>query len=262
MRKTVNDLENEIQVLLPKNATIQVFPEITELTRELINAGKDVWRVSSYTHSICHLFEKYAKGRSYLHLLGQLDIVEDLVNYTLNKAAQSGEMSCTRRILGPVMELNLAHMEENPQGFIFKPEILNDPKFVERLQSSGEINYSLYMADFCKANNIGEFFPLFVNALRKEEELEPISDEELVKGIFIDVDNTLIEFDGYDSGEFFSRKYKKLPLIEEYALKKMEEGSDVTIFTGGDHQDTLEKMQKANLNSRLFDNIKAKKIYW
>ncbi len=264
MSEKIEELESKIGSLLPKRPTLKVDPAIQELTRELINEGENAGRTRSYTHSVCHLFEKFgwrdSYSSSYLNSTAQLPVVEELVDYTLRKALKAGDLGCVGRIVLPIMNLNLAHLEEDLEGFIFRPKILTDPDFIQGFSSSLETEYYPYLVDFCKSENMGEFFPKYTEALRKEKKLEPIAESnEVVLGIFVDVNDTLIEYVKYDS-EKQRPIYKRIELTQEYALRKMEEGIPVTVFTGGRPEDVKGEgkgLESVGIDKRLC-NVKFK----
>jgi hypothetical protein len=248
MSGKVEELESKLRDLLPKSPTVEVDSAIPELTRELIREGNDAWRTINYTHSVCHLFEQYGKDESYLNSTTLLPVAGELVDYTLRKTMEARDFGCVGRIVRPIMDLNLAHLEENPEGFTFRPEILTDPDFIQGFSSSRETEYAPHLVDFCKSASIGEFFPKYVESLRKEEELGPVLNaNEVVPGIFIDVEGTLVEYDRDD--DF----YKRLASTQEYALRKMDEGIPVTIFTGAHLEDAVEELKSAGVDERLCD---------
>ena len=264
---SVEELESMLQEVLPKNSTSEADPSIPELTRRLIEAGEGV-RTASYTHSVCHLFEHYGykEGRnaSYLNSLLLLPVAEELVDFTLRKAWEGGEFGCVDRIIYPIIEFNLAHMEETPKGYMFRPEIITNPEFFQALYSVREQEYFSSMlvdslTDFCQSDSVSEFFPKFTEALRKRKGLEKITDTtEIIPGVFIDVDQTFIV--PSHRNEEDELIYKKLPLTHEYALRKLDEGVPVTIFTGGNTEWAAENLRSAGVDERLQD-VKPKRDY-
>jgi len=257
----VEELESRISGMLPKMATSEAFPEVEDLTKRLIKAGETAWRTISYTHSVCHLFEKYGRsGSSYLYSAALLPAAGELVDFTLRKALKGRDFGCVDRIVHPIMDLNLAYLEDCQEGFTFKPEILTFEEFIQRFSLSGECSYSPELIDFCKSKSIGEFFPKFVEALRAEKGLRAIANpNEILPGIFIDVDDTLVNYDHYDKENDID-VFKRLALTQEYALRKLQEGTPVVIFTGDDPNAAIEHLKLAGVDERLLE-VKSKKEY-
>jgi len=249
MTGSVQELENRISRLLPEKPTVQANPEIQELTRQLIDAGKDAWDTIGYTHSVCHMFEKYGHGSSYLNSPELLPIASELVDFTLRKAMNERDFGCVSRIVQPVANLNLAHLEESPEIIVFRPSIMTDENFIENYARSGDVQYSPFLVDFCKAGNIGEYFVKYAQALRKLEGLDELTDTEVVPGVFIDVDNTLIFSQWNNAREKVD--YSRMPLTQEYALRKLEEGSPITIFTGREPEKAIQNLMAAGVDRRL-----------
>ena len=249
----IEELEGKLEDLLPKSPTLEGDSAIPELTRELIKEGENAWRTINYTHSVCHLFEKFGWEASYLNSTAQFPVVGELVDYTLNKAMKARDFDCVGRIVRPIMDLNLAHLEENPDGFTFRPKILTNPDFIREFSLSRETEYEPYLVDFCKSDSIGEFFLKYVESLRKDEELGSVLNaDEVVPGVFVDVQGTLIKYDRYDEERQMSI-YKKLALTQEYALRKMDEGIPVTVFTGAHFEDAVKELKSAGVDERLCD---------
>jgi len=257
--KTYN-LEHQIKKMFQEKSNLGVDSGVVELTKELIKEGENVRKAMYYAHTVCHLFERYNIGRSFLNSPQLFPLAEELVNYTLNKSLSARDFGCLDRIIRPIMELNITHLEENPDGFIFKPDILTNPDFIREFSLSKEVKYDPYLADFCKASSIGEFFPVYVENLIKEKKLERETNfNEVTPGVFIDVVGTFIEYDHYDE-EKKKSVYKKCELIEEYALRKLEQGIPVTIFTSGDLEEYTEKLRQFGVDERLLD-LKSKSDY-
>ena len=259
MRYKIEELESKIRRLLPNGATLEADPTILELTRELIQEGDYARNTASYIHSVCHLFEKYGveNNTSYLNSTELFPVAEELVTYTLKKAMNSGIYSSVSRIVLPIMKLNLTHSDETPGGFTFKPTILSDPKFIHGLSQDTEIKRMPYLLAFCNSNSIEEFVEI-INEMQKLG--GPISNPtSILPGVFIDVDGTLIEYESHDSKRQ-KANYKIFVRTQEYALRKMEEGIPVTVFTGADLEDAVEKLKIAGVDERLHD-VKSKEEY-
>jgi hypothetical protein len=266
MVKKYLELECDLLDVLPEGQISEVNQVITELTKEYIRAGDNV-NVDDYTHSVCHLFEKYGmrvdpfspyKG-SYLNIAEeQLSVAGELVDYTLMKALREGSLACVGRIVRPIMDLNLAHLEDNSGVFFFKPQMLADENFISHLSESKDSEGEPYLIDFCESERIAEFFPKYVDAIRKTQEEGPVLNlNDVLPGVFIDVANTLIEYDHYEEDLF---PFKKLASTQEYALRKMNEGIPVTVFTGGDVENAVELLEDAGIDKRLC-NVKPKEDF-
>lgn len=245
------ELESKISRLLPMRGASIANLEIINLTKMLIAESKNAWRTIGYTHAVCHLFEKYGRKdeKSYLHATQLFPIAEQLVDVTLKKATQEQDFGCVSRIVRPIADLNLANLEQNQKGFTFKPTILTATEFLKGYSTSSDVEYRPWLVDFCKAQNIGDFFPIYAQALRAKKKLGTVVEEDLACGVFIDVDDTLI------SGKWDSKTgkvgYIVKPLIQEYALRKISEGRNVTIFTGGDPKVASETLDKTGLDKKL-----------
>ncbi len=262
MSEKARELESHIRKLLPISPTLKNNPAIPKLTEELIKEGANVEisRASSYTHSVCHLFEGYGKvgSPSYLNLTAQLSTAGELANYTIKKAMDAQNFGCVDRIIYPIMKLNLLHIDEGLDNFTFKPEILTDTGFIMDFSSErkGGGYESQHLIDFCRSGDIGEFFLKYTEARRREKGLPSIAGtNEVVSGVFIDVEGTLIGHDVYDQGDRF--RGERLPLTQEYALKKIKEGIPVTIFTGAHPEDIIKNLEYAGVDEKLHD-VKSK----
>jgi hypothetical protein len=248
-------IEANLEQVLPNVLTEVQDEQITALTKELIGAGNIADNpidytyaeyTRDYTHSVCHLFEHYPGSPSYLYATGNVADTEALVNFTLQNAVKAGDFSCVGRIIDPIMNLNLAHMDQDESGFIFRPEILRAPEFVKLFSTSEETTWTPYLADFCTAKSIGEFFPAYVQALQGLAKLPKTLDlGTVLPGVFMDVEGTFIEYDGSDD------LYKQMPKAEAYSLRKLRENEPVIVFTGGNLENARQKLENANVASEL-----------
>jgi len=254
---SIYEIESKLNGLLPGSHTSVADPKIEALTRELIAEGKSTTeRTSSYTHSVCHLFEQYGwgNGPSYLNSAALLPVAGELVDFTLKKALDAGEFNCVSRIVHPIAKLNLAHLERDSGIFVFKPKIMTNAEFIKNYSKSEDLSDQKWLADFCKSQNVGEFFPIYVQALRKEKGLGTLTDTKVVPGVFIDVEGTMITFDrcgDLDKNGDREYIYKRLPTTQEYALRKLQEVIPVTVFTGGDIKDIRKNLKSAGVDKKL-----------
>jgi hypothetical protein len=260
-----NDLEEKIKMILPTSSKPEIDPRIEQLTKEFIDG-----RYS--THSVCHLFEGYGRKcdedseGSYLYSEDPAQIAEELVNTTLTIAMNGNCFSCVDRIITPIMAYNLDHIGENETGFAFKPKILSDVNFIKAYGSYIKAHLSDdwarkelygYQLEFCESSGIQDFFNKYVAGLKTVKKVQATQDEkDVLSGIFIDVDNTLIKYENF-SGQFSP---VKISLTHRYALKKLEEGIPVTVFTGGPLDEAMKKLRVANVDERLC-NVKSKSDY-
>ncbi len=257
-----NDLEEILKERLPTKSKRKVDSEIEPLTRKFIDAQYS-------THAVCHLFEGYGRKSeegSYLYSSNLLGIAEELVNATLLPTIKYSDFSCVDRIIEPIIAYNLDHLEENKEGFAFKPSILTNAEFIAaygkylKANPSGEWakkGLHGYLLEFCESKSMSEFFAKYTDGLRKAENIDtPIEEKEVVPGVFVDVDGTLIK-SIYSNGK--SDPVKINPTYQ-YVLKKLEEGIPVTVFTGGRLDEALGKLRAAKVDERLCD-VKSKTGY-
>lgn len=258
MAERYMEIESQLWGVLPKSGE-KANPEISKLTKELIAAGGDSWNIVGYTHSVCHLFEKYGYGegsRSYLNSSDLFPVADKLVNYTLARAMKGRDFGCVDRIVSPISSLNLAHLEDDWKKFVFKPEILSNPEFIEAFDKSSKREYVGQSVDFCRSKNPKGFFKAYVKLLRERDKVDLTKEiGTVVSGVFIDVEGTLLTYKGYDSNQKLI--VEKDSSVEKYALRKIKEGVPVTVFTGGNPKELGERLRKVELDERLLD-VKSK----
>lgn len=276
MTTEIERLESSIVQLLKEEANNvfsaepredeQRISEIESLTNRLVDESDYAPSTVSYTHSVCHLFGEYGVKlisgfpASYLNSPKLLPVAERLVNATLQKALESRNFLCVDRIVAPIVSYNLDH-NTGDGSFPFKPTILSDPKFIEaysRSRKSVEKTTRLYWAmqdtahtvDFCRAQDMDEFYAKYVENLREAMEVKQVESDSdsTLHGIYVDVEGTLIKKKAID------------PDLHTYLLGKMEEGTPVVVFTGGDPNEQSTKLKELGADARLQD-VRSKSEY-
>lgn len=253
------DLEMTIKELLPKEIGAEVnVSEIEQATREFI-AASEYTDVETYIHSVCHLFEGYHFGyrgqhSTYLNSDKLLPIAEELVNVALKKAMESNFEKNLFRIINPIVDYNVAHVDTIITDFAFRPSILNDSSFIEFIRRFKEYNLHT-SSEFCESKSMMDFFTKsqWTNYFAEEyltdkhmayfrREHGGIIDDCILSGIYIDVDNTLLKF-----GE----KGRVNSPTSEYAIRKMEEGKKVVVFTGANPALAAARLKNVGADPRL-----------
>lgn len=254
------ELERKISELLPQNPgeAAANIEEISSLTDLMINERDDV-DISYYAHSVCHLFDygKGAKG-SYLNSTSLLELAEKLVNATFESPINlrmldsnaGGIIFYFYRVIESIVQYNLDNMEKCKDGFAFKPAVFNNPALIEQLTEAAKKSCPVQYVAFCTAKNVEEFFQAYVESLKQESGVKSdgTNNTETLPGVFVDVDDTLYNYEGI------------IESTQTYLMKKIEDGIPVTVFTGGDPKEAAEKLKKCGIDGRLLD-VKSKSDY-
>lgn len=100
-----------------------------------------------WSHSLCHLFEKYGKGTgfSYLDNPDTHDIGGTLIEEAVRRSVEADDLDQMTRILGPLLQYNMDHLDpEMLDGvFPFKPSISESDmqKFLELMDRQPDKEY-------------------------------------------------------------------------------------------------------------------------
>jgi len=225
------------------------YLKIEEKLKELMELGnRSHIEIGPYTHSISHLFDPQtcANGTTIMDINSNISFLgTELVNYTIKRALKNDYIGSIQYLIDYISNFNLKHMEENLHGFAFKPEMLHHKYLIEAASNNEEFCKDILI--FCEVDSIKDYC-LQCNLLKKPEEISP--DAKIVPGIFVDVENTLLfEFLGNYDINFD---------LQNYLLKKIEDGTTVTVFSGD--PSILKQMEKAGLDKKLL-NVKNKKDF-
>ncbi len=225
----------------------------------------DVNEFKNWSHSISHIFSTRNLSDGGQTLMSQelLSIAVQITEEGIKRALKFGELGCMDRFIGALGDVNLqiASVDDLDKPLRFKPEILSDER-VRALFTGKNI--------FCEARTLYEFIiELFRNdegrrlhELLGKDVLEAIHDGladvertlaerdkaiELGKwdkrGIFVDVDGTLIGLDG------------KLNQVLHDKLKIAEEcGFSVTLISGGNKSEQEERLKKLGATLKCLED--------
>lgn len=300
-------IEGVVQSLLNREA----YKEKKEKYTEIINAAVELYKdadeknekFQSWSHSLCHLFEKYKSDYSHTSLLQPrfLKTSEKLVNECVSRGLRANETGCMDRVISPIINYNICNIKtkEDLGKYDFKPEILSGKS--KELAQLFEHDRDKRISDFSATKTPKEFIlkqmerreELFYEKPEKTVEIlnlikEDVSEEEMnsylkdayginiqdiggknivetlkimkenveksreaseeVKGIFVDVEGTLIV--GGKLNE------KLLEMIEQ----ESKEGEDIIIFTGGNPEEQTQILRKLGFPEKYLP-VKDKKDY-
>ena len=109
---------------------------VADLYVDLPRGGRSSF--STWSHSLCHNFEKYGgerRGASLLDFASNFEFTGRLVEEAAKRAVACGDLGCMERIIGPLAsfnldQINLDHLESD---FRLKPRALEAPAFLDLL---------------------------------------------------------------------------------------------------------------------------------
>lgn len=121
-----NTTESLIHAVFTLRAhTGEPYTELIDALAGAYVAQDGGWRSpwSNWSHSLCHLFEQYNRGESFLDRASDLPAAEKLFLENARRAVEEGELSCTDRTTGAMVRYNLDHLDaSNLDGaFPFRP---------------------------------------------------------------------------------------------------------------------------------------------
>lgn len=178
----------------------------------------------SWSHAVCHLFEQPAPfdKKGSIYSAKRPDLIKKLIDESVEGAIECHDLGCMDRTLGGIVLYNLITKTDDPNSPLpLMFESLRDESFVNLLKEllNAQKNYRKGLADalaLCTAQTKGGL-ELSCDSL---ETIYNTHGDEKVKGVYVDVDDTLI-VDG------------KLNLAVVEKLKKYKEaGKAVRVFTG------------------------------
>ena len=206
-----------------------LFSEAILDTVQLFISANKSSNFDCWSHDACHLFEGYlSKGRpALLDRKENLAAAELLINETVARAESALEQGCISRILGPLAAYNL----DDPQpsgsgGFSFKPQSLKKLIPLGILSKEDQA--------FCESESPGQLFEVLVYLAQNKRE------SHWSRGLFVDVDNTLISTDGTLNQKVICEMNKA-----------KASGMEVTIFTGGSPSSLREKLEELGIEDKL-----------
>lgn len=151
--------------------------------------AKDI-SFSGWSHGVCHLFEQYPAGISFLNSSENLSVAKKLVNEAIRRCINARAEGNISRIIDPIIAYNLAQLESGnlDDNFIFKPDSVHQDEFIQflsdKLQKDRENGKSDDMTKMIKQKNIARVYfsrletPRdFLKVLIKDGIEIPVSDE-------------------------------------------------------------------------------------
>jgi hypothetical protein len=117
----------------------------------------------SWSHCLCHLFEKYRKNQpagkpcSFLNFSNLRDLNEQIIDNVVQKVIKFEQPACTGRIIHPLLTYNLDQMgfSDLNQEFIFRPAALQNPEFTSVMERQDGHDSDLIA--FIEAKNLREY---------------------------------------------------------------------------------------------------------
>lgn len=141
------------RVLASRERTGKPYNEILDATADVFTTIGNKYNFQGWSHSLCHLFENYGKGASFLDVPDAT--AGKLVDEAVRRSIEGHEKGCIDRIVQPIVSYNLDHMDPAALDarFPFKQDSLNN----EELASLVRGEYSMHASIFCTANSPREF---------------------------------------------------------------------------------------------------------
>ncbi len=265
---------------------------------ELINALADIyiqqdggWRsaFANWSHSLCHLFEKYGRNtdpkypsHSFLEVPSDLPAAEKLFLENARRAIDEGELSNTSRTTGAMVRFNIDQLtpETLDGAFPFRPLPEERERFLKLHRSEYETQQRLFFS----AETPREFLVSMVRALEKfsytpEENIPPLlliadslTPEELTAYLqkFASVNGQVPTIDELrDSIAVAEAATEALPgtfvdvddtlvikgelneRVVEAITKRADKGESVTVVSGGDPSTQTGLLRSLGLDERF-----------
>ena len=190
----------------------------------MVACQKDV-DYQSWSHAVCHLFESPQPfNENSIYNTKRADLIKKLIDESVEGAIECHDLKCMDRTLGGITLYNVITKINDPNGSLpLMFESLRNEEFVNLLKDllNAQKNYRSGLAGalaLCTAQTKREL-ELSYDSLEK---IYNAPCDEKVKGVYVDVDGTLI-VDG-------KLNLKLVKRLKEYT----EAGKTVRAFTGAD----------------------------
>jgi len=246
---SLRDAENEM-----RNAFGSTNPALFEAIADKLS-GLERYDFGQWCHTVCHLFERYKKEGNYSLLRPEtLGAAEKLIDEMVRRVVEGNETELRNvpRILFPVLEFNVDTIQDCSKQLPFRPKSLTSTVFIRLLGEAQKMKL------LCTAKTAGEFISALtgINAQEAAENLSIAQGaKDLVEGMYVDVDGTLIH--SIKAGEWWygEQADKPFDVVDEKILKLMrreaETGKTVRIFSGGNPEEQTARLRVLGVDEKF-----------
>jgi len=194
---------------------------------------------------------------------------EKLIGEMVKRAVEGWEIElpCVERVLLSVLEFNVDNIWDCGKQLPFRPESLVSTAFIELLDAAAEADSARIrvskanmqkMKLLCTAKTAGELISA-LTGINTQEAAENLSiareARELIEGIHVDVDGTLVISIKAGGWWYGKQADKPFDVINERILRLMqresEAGKTVRIFSGGDPEIQTELLRSLGVDEKF-----------